>query len=120
MNHNMATETVNNGVDLISTTTSKTTATLYCPTQSTYISTLTALARSQGGKRAAEQAKALLEDMERVSKKRSKHDNSHPYTHLKPTTTCVNIDLYVLACGSDSCYFCMYPFIHATTGNTFD
>ena len=58
-----------------------------CPSQSAYVSTMTALSRSGGGKRAAQRTEALLEDMERWSKQ--------GLGHLKPTTTCVNIVLYV-------------------------
>lgn len=79
-----STSTSSNSSNSNNTTT--TTKALYCPSLSTYVSTLTALARSQGGKRAAERAEALLEDMERVSR-----EDHHP--SLKPTTTCVNIVL---------------------------
>lgn len=58
----------------------------YCPSHSTYISTLTALARSGGGRRAAARAEALLEEMEHFSRQDA-------LAHLKPTTTCVNIVL---------------------------
>lgn len=60
----------------------------YCPTHTTYVETLTALARS-GGNEAAEQAEELLEEMERCSSSRD------VLSHLRPTTTCVNIVLYV-------------------------
>ena len=54
------------------------------PMKSTYISTLTALARSRGGVPAAQRAEELLEEMERFRV-------VHP--ELKPTTVCVNVVL---------------------------
>jgi hypothetical protein len=56
----------------------------YIPLKSTYISTLTAIARSAGGLGAAERAEALLEEMELLG---------IDYPHLEPTTVCVNIVL---------------------------
>jgi pentatricopeptide repeat protein len=63
-----------------------------CPTHSAYVATMTAISRSGGGLRAAQRAEALLEEMERFSKTDSR------LKHLKPTTTCVNIVLYVVIC----------------------
>jgi hypothetical protein len=60
-----------------------------CPSHSSYVSTMTAISRSGGGLRAAQRAEALLEEMEHFSK------TCRRLTHLKPTTTCVNIVLYV-------------------------
>lgn len=54
------------------------------PDQTTYLGTLTALAQSRGGRLAAEQAEALLEDMEKVRA-------THP--SLGPTTRCINLVL---------------------------
>lgn len=62
----------------------------FCPTYSSYVATMTAISRSGGGLRAAQRAEALLEEMERFSK------TCRRLKHLKPTTTCVNIVLYVL------------------------
>jgi hypothetical protein len=59
----------------------KTKDTRFIPPRSSYISTITALSRSRGGRRAAEQAEELLESME---KRRVKHP------HLAPTTLCTN------------------------------
>lgn len=56
----------------------------FVPLKSTYVSTLTALARSGRGREAAERAEELLEEMEQ---RRSKHPD------LAPTTICVNIVL---------------------------
>jgi len=60
----------------------------YCPSHSTYISVLRALARSRGGRYAAERGEQLLEDMERLSSNRPV-----AFSHLRPTVTCVNIVL---------------------------
>lgn len=60
----------------------------YCPSHATYVSTLTALARSGTGRHGAERAEALLEDMERLSSRRPAE-----FSHLRPTTVCVNIVL---------------------------
>lgn len=65
----------------------------WCPLHSTYVSTLTAWARSQIGPRAAERAEAILQEMERWGQQ------SLTTAHLKPTATCYNIVLYV------GCYF---------------
>lgn len=56
----------------------------FLPLESTYVSTLTALARSGRGREAAEHAEELLEEMERFRPK-------HP--ELAPTTICANIVL---------------------------
>jgi hypothetical protein len=69
------------------------------PSHSSYVSTMTAIARSGGGKRAAERTEALLEDMERRS-----HSHGR-MVHLQPTTTCVNIVLYVHG------YCCIYIYM---------
>jgi hypothetical protein len=56
----------------------------YIPFKSSYISTITALSRSRGGRKASEKAEELLEEMERLHV-------DHP--HLAPTTICCNIVL---------------------------
>jgi hypothetical protein len=56
----------------------------YIPFKSSYISTMTALSRSRGGRKASERAEELLEEMERLHV-------DHP--HLAPTTICCNIVL---------------------------
>jgi pentatricopeptide repeat protein len=56
----------------------------FVPFKSTYIATLTALARSAGGRRAAQRAEELLEDMER---------RSDQFPHLRPDTVAVNVVL---------------------------
>lgn len=53
----------------------------WLPTQATYTSVITAWARSNQKKRAAERAEELLEEMEFLH---------HTYPHLEPTTACVN------------------------------
>lgn len=58
----------------------------YLPMKSTYISTLTAIARSGRNRDNAVRAEALLDEMERVR---------HEHQFLAPTTICVNIVLYV-------------------------
>jgi len=60
----------------------------YCPSHTTYVSVLRALARSGGGRYAAERGEQLLEDMERLSSTRPV-----TFSHLRPTVTCVNIVL---------------------------
>ena len=62
---------------------------LYCPSPATYRSALQAMARSGTGRHGAERAEALLEEMER----RSRQDVM--LSHLRPTTACVNLVLYV-------------------------
>lgn len=59
----------------------------WCPSHATYVAALTALARSQGGRRAAERAEALLEEMEQLG------HSDDAFAHLKPTSTCFNIVL---------------------------
>lgn len=72
----------------------------WVPTRSMYISTLTALARSGGGITAAQRIDELLDEMERCS-------SEHP--HLRPTTTCMNIALYVEKTirNDDVCVLCV-------------
>jgi hypothetical protein len=60
----------------------------YCPSHSTYVSTLTALARSGTGRHGAERAEFLLDEMERLSS-----TCPDEFFHLRPTTICVNIVL---------------------------
>ena len=56
----------------------------FVPLESTYVSTLTALARCNGGVNTAQRAEAILEEMERFREE-------HP--SLAPSTICVNIVL---------------------------
>lgn len=56
----------------------------FLPLKSSYVSTLTAIARSGTGRRAAERAEELLDEMERLR---------YEHSFLGPTTLCVNIVL---------------------------
>ena len=69
----------------------------YCPTMATYVSVLLALVRSGTGRVGAEQAEAVLEEMER----RRRQDG---LAHLRPTTFCVNLVLYVVGCCDVMCF----------------
>jgi len=76
--------------DVTATTTRKGLENPFCPSHGSYVVTLTALARSRGGRRAAERAESLLEEMERHS---SDDEGGADLSHLRPNTTCVNVVL---------------------------